>query len=166
MDLIDTEVFFTTISVLIFLGFNIFLRVIIQRFGSAKNLPIGHQKKLIRVVRFVTGLLLMLVLMMVWGFEIQDMWIFATTILGLLGIAIFAAWSLLSNIFAAYILFFSEPFGIGDTITYMDATNSVTGEVIDTTLFFVRVKMKDGGVANIPNNIILQKTVIRHNEIT
>ena len=164
MQLVNTEILLSIICVLILLSLNIFTRILIERFGSAQNLPRGQQKKLIRVIRFLTSVLLVIALMMIWGFQIKDMWLFGSTVLGLLGIAVFAAWSLLSNIFAAYVLFFSEPFGVGDTITYMDANNSVTGEVVDMTLFFVRVQMSDGGIANIPNNIALQKTVVRHQQ--
>lgn len=162
VELLSVEIILTIVAVLIFVGFNVFLRFVKQHSGSARNPSNAHLKNLVRVLRSIGIIILGIVVIMIWGFEIEDVWIFTTTVLGFLGVALFAVWSLISNIFAAYILFFSKPFELADTITYMDAPNTITGEVIDMTLFYVKIRTSDSRIANIPNNIILQKPIFNH----
>ena len=84
--------------------------------------------------------------------------------ISVIGIAFFASWSFLSNVFAGLLLFYSSPFKIEDLITIKDGNNDITGEVIDMTLFYVFLKDDSGNKINIPNNVILQKIVVKHSK--
>jgi small-conductance mechanosensitive channel len=75
------------------------------------------------------------------------------------GIAFFASWSLLSNITASLIIFFSAPFKIMDSIKIIDGDNSIQGEVIDMTMFNLYIKNVNGKIISYPNNLIIQKPV-------
>ncbi len=84
--------------------------------------------------------------------------------ISVIGIAFFASWSLLSNVFAALLLYYSSPFKIEDSITIKDSNGGITGEVFDMTLFYVFLKDDSGDKINIPNNVILQKIVVKHSK--
>ncbi len=99
---------------------------------------------------------------MIWGLNMKDLWVISSVILGFIGAALFAVWSLLSNVLAAYILFFSKPFDIGDFIILQDGGDSIKGEIINMTTFYVKIKLEDGGIAMIPNNMTFQKTIIKY----
>ena len=79
-------------------------------------------------------------------------------------LAFVAQWSLLSNITASIIIFFSYPARIGDTIRVVDGDNSVEGKIIDITLFQVLIETRKGETVNYPNNLIVQKPLIKSPE--
>ncbi|MBC8185500.1 mechanosensitive ion channel [candidate division KSB1 bacterium] len=104
----------------------------------------------------------MAVIFFVWGIEFTNIWVLLTSILGVIGIGFFATWSLLSNIFSAFLLFSTVPFKIDDKITIKDGDNSISGVVVDMTLFYIILKNSDEETVIVPNNTIFQKVVIKH----
>lgn len=77
------------------------------------------------------------------------------------GVALFANWSILSNITASVILFFNFPFKIGSRITIKDKDDSVTGEVKDITFFAILIKTADGNLVSYPNNVAITKAIVQ-----
>jgi small-conductance mechanosensitive channel len=102
-----------------------------------------------------------LLLSVVWGFSGRGIAVFFSSIFALIGVALFASWSILSNVTAALILFFSAPFQVGDRIRVLDGDNTVTGKVSDIGLIYLTLKDEDGNFFTLPNNVLLQKTIIR-----
>jgi len=92
----------------------------------------------------------------------KSIWLFITSFIGLFGIALFASWSLLSNIVSAFILFFTVPFHIGDTIEIRDNEALLVGLIEDLTLFYIFLRAEGNKIVIIPNNVALQKIIIRH----
>jgi small-conductance mechanosensitive channel len=82
-------------------------------------------------------------------------------LLTVLGVALFAQWSILSNITATIIVFFSFPAKIGDTIAILEKDSLVEGRISDIGIFFVLLKTKDGEVVSIPSNLFIQKVIKR-----
>ena len=73
--------------------------------------------------------------------------------------ACISIWSILSNIMAGFILFFTNPFKINDDITVMP--EEWHGTVADIGLFFVTLHDENDNELHIPNNVIFQKAVKR-----
>lgn len=113
-------------------------------------IKIMHLLIIVPVVVFLAG---------IWGLEQNEIAVFASTILTVLGIAFFAQWSLLSNITSSLILFFNHPLKLGQMIKVYDKDYPIEGEVIELTYFFVYVKTKNGEIITIPNAVILQKAI-------
>jgi MscS family membrane protein len=80
------------------------------------------------------------------------------------GIALFASWSILSNITASVILFFNFPFKIGSRIRIMDLDDSVEGVVKDITFFAILIEIDNGGLVSFPNNMAIQKAIVHVKE--
>lgn len=93
----------------------------------------------------------------VWGIDLENVWVFLTGFLGLVAIGFFAVWSILSNIFAGIILFFSSTFRIHDTIELLP--DSTKGTVKDINLFFITLIDEEGNHLQIPSNMMFQKVV-------
>ena len=85
--------------------------------------------------------------------------LFATSAISVLGIALFAEVSILSNIYACLILFFQHPVKTGDTINMYFEESIVEGKLIDITYFFVDIKMMENHIVTIPDNILLQTPI-------
>jgi small-conductance mechanosensitive channel len=75
------------------------------------------------------------------------------------GVAMVAQWSILSNITAGIILFFSFPFRIGDIIKIHDKDFPIIGEIEDIKAFHISLLTKDGEVIIYPNNLVFQKGI-------
>jgi small-conductance mechanosensitive channel len=73
-----------------------------------------------------------------------------------IGIALFAQWSILSNNLSI-IIFFNHSVKLEDTITIIDKDYEVEGRVSDIGLFFVILKTKESEEISIPNNVFIQK---------
>ncbi|NBD38932.1 MAG: mechanosensitive ion channel [Verrucomicrobia bacterium] len=109
--------------------------------------------KVLRVVLLGTGGLL---LIGIWGFSMETIWIFMSGLLGLIAIGFVAVWSLLSNIVAGVLLFFTNPFRIGERVSFVG--EEMTGEVEDITLMFVT--LRDGeDLLRVPNNLFFQRAL-------
>jgi small-conductance mechanosensitive channel len=157
---INLDIVLSILAILFYIIVTLGLQKIMNRKGLKQSLPKPSRIKIIRLSKQLIGILTIFVLILIWGLDINDIWVFSSVVLGFIGVAIFATWSLLSNIFAAYILFFTEPFQIGDTILSVEGDNSIKGEVCDMTTFYIKIKLEDGSIGNIPNNVILQKAII------
>ena len=110
--------------------------------------------KLKTVVLYFIGAVIILY---IWGIDLENVWIFLTGFIGLVAIGFFAVWSILSNIFAGVILFFSQNLRIQDTIEIMP--EGVAGEIKDINLFFLTLIDNDGREISIPSNMIFQKMI-------
>ena len=134
-------------------------RRMISKFGRRHNF---HERRLFyakKVNSLLFIFLFLILLSIIWGFNIEGLPIYFASFFGIVGIAFFASWSILSNITASLIIFFSSPFRITDEIRIIDGENSVTGKVVDMTMFSIYIKSGEGKLISYPNNLIIQKPV-------
>ncbi len=73
--------------------------------------------------RYVTITLFILALIIeafVFGAEFKEMAVVFSSVFAILGIALFAIWSILSNVTSGIIMFFSFPYKVGDKVSIHD----------------------------------------------
>lgn len=99
----------------------------------------------------------------VWGIKQSELYLFLASVLTVIGIALFAQWSHLSNITAGIIIFFNPSVKLDDTVAIIDKDYEVEGRISDIGLFFIKLKTKEGEEINLPNNIFLQKIIKKRN---
>ena len=123
----------------------------------------GYAQNRVIIVRRVTqGILIVifaLILSSIWGIEQSEIILFVTSFLTVLGIAFFAQWSILSNITSGLILFFHNDIRAGEQLTIMDKEVPITGELVEISIMFTRIKIEDGSIISIPNSVMMQKTI-------
>jgi small-conductance mechanosensitive channel len=120
-------------------------------------------KKAINLIALIVGVL---TISTIWGVNQADLVVFLGSVLTVIGVALFAQWSLLSNITSGIIIFFNHAVKIGDTIQIMEAKDyEVEGKVIDIGLFFVELKTKEGKEISLPNNIFIQKMIKKEMDV-
>ncbi len=123
------------------------------------DLEISRQyliNKLINLFLMLTSLTLLAI---IWDVTFSGLAIYFSSFFAVAGVALFAQWSILSNITASVILFFNYPFKMGSKITILDSTNTVTGVITDITLFTIHLKTEDNQEITYPNNLALQKAI-------
>lgn len=103
------------------------------------------------------------VLALIWGIDFKNLGLFFSSVFAVIGVALFATWSILSNITAGVILFFSFPFKIGDRIRIWDKEFDFEETYIieDIKAFHVHLRKNNGELLTYPNNLMIQKAVTR-----
>ena len=142
--------------------------LILLRIGSTKlvmsyaktNHTLEHRTNLvIKYMHLFLYLLSIIALIIIWGVQPKDIIWALSSITTVVGVALIAQWSILSNITAGIIMFFSFPFKIGDVIKIHDKDFPFIGEIKDIGAFHVFLKTDDGEEIIYPNNLLLQKGI-------
>jgi len=141
----------------------------ITRFGEKKKII---PKRIYYVSKFLHALIILIILMalaIVWNVQLGGVMVFASSIFAVIGVALFAQWSILSNLTSSIIIFFTFPSRIGDNIKIIDGDNTIVGEIIDISLFQIVILDKEGNTILYPNNLFIQKPIMKvknqHKEI-
>lgn len=113
-----------------------------------------------KFINFFLSILLGIGLFAVWNLDAKSFLLYFGSFFTVAGVALFAQWSILSNITASVILFFAFPFKIGSRIKIMDDKNSVLGVVHDITFFVIQIRTDEGNIISYPNNLAIQKGII------
>lgn len=113
-------------------------------------------------VNFILLIIMLSTLFFIWGVDQSELVLFLSSFIAILGIAMFAQWSILSNITSGIIIFFNHPVKLDDTISIMDKDYEIRGRVSDIGLFFVVIKTMDGERVTIPSNVFVQKMIKQH----
>lgn len=95
------------------------------------------------------------------GLGYSEISVFLSSIFAVVGIALFAQWSILSNVTASMIIFFGFPYKVNDRIKILDKDDDMSGIIIEITMFHVILKRPDGNLITYPNSLILQKAVLK-----
>lgn len=128
------------------------LRKLANKFSYDPNRA-AATKRLILISLYVFTAI---ILVIVWGGDLNNLWLSLGSILGVIAIGFFAIWSILSNIVAGIIIYTINPFKITDTLVLVE--KDVTGKVIDIGLIYTKLQDKDG-IITIPNNLFFQQVV-------
>ncbi len=123
----------------------------------------GINEARIRLVRrYVTVFLFFIALLIesiVFGTEIREIALIFSSIFAVIGIGLFAIWSILSNITSGIIMFFNFPYKVGDKIAIHDKDFPVTAIIEDIRAFQLFLRLENGHLVTYPNNLMLQKAV-------
>ncbi len=114
-------------------------------------------RPILKVINLSIFILLIIIIIAIWGVEQAKLLTFISSALAVVGVALFAQWSILSNISAALIIFISHPVKLGETITILDKDFDINGKVSDIGLFYVIMKSAADEKIMVPNNLFLQK---------
>ena len=141
----------------------VLLRVIttklVRRYARLSQTVERRTNLVIKYLHLLINILLVVALIIIWGVDAKDIIIAVSSLATIVGVAMVAQWSILSNITSGIILFFSYPFKIGDTIHIHDKDFPVIAEIEDIGAFYISMINKDGELVIYPNNLLLQKGI-------
>jgi len=135
-------------------------RTTIDRLGKKRSVDPYRVKYISKTISIVLVFFYFILLATVLGIEYSQISFFLSSVFAVIGIALFAQWSILSNITASLIIFFSFPYRVGDYIQVMDKDGDVSAVIQEITLFHVLIS-GDGKLVTYPNSLILQKGVVK-----
>lgn len=141
----------------------IFLRLILKKTvrNFAKKIErLEHRTGLImKHVDFVSFFLFVLGLTMIWGVDFRNLGLVMSSVFAVIGIALFAQWSILSNVTSGIIMFFTFPYKIGDYIKIHDKEMPCEGIIEDIKTFHIILHTTNNEIVTYPNSMMLQKGV-------
>jgi small-conductance mechanosensitive channel len=103
----------------------------------------------------------LVVMCLLLGLGYSEVSVFLSSIFAVVGVGLFAQWSILSNITASMIIFFGFPYRIGDRIKIADRDDDMCGLIEEISMFHVILRRENGDLITYPNTLILQKAVIK-----
>ena len=143
------------------------LRRLVRRASEHYGLPADMTMLVNGVLRWAIFLAMTLLVLERLGVSATVMWTAFTGFATVGAVAFFAAWSVLSNLFCAMLIFTVGPFRVGDMIEVLDTvdTGGARGRVIDINLLYTTLEDMAPGTAGtllqIPNTLIFQRVVRR-----
>jgi small-conductance mechanosensitive channel len=155
------EVMGSIILVLLILIVRLIAIKTVRRIGRKSDIKDVRTRLIAKYISYGLSFLVIAGLIFVWGVKIREIGLIFSSVFAVIGVALFAQWSILSNVTAGIILFFSFPFKIGDRIRIQDKDIDYQGHFIieDIKAYHVYLRKENGELMTYPNNMMLQKAV-------
>lgn len=160
-----TELIATLATLVILLVLRFVFEKAIRKVGKISDLNRARTLLIIKYVSISITIIGLVALTLIWGVNIKDLGLIFSSVFAVIGVALFAQWSIISNITAGVILFFSFPYKIGDRIKIMDKdiadkeANYETYLIEDIRAYHMYLRKDNGELITYPNNLLLQKAV-------
>ncbi|MDN3667025.1 mechanosensitive ion channel domain-containing protein [Algibacter miyuki] len=155
----STELKITGIVILVLFIIRYLVHVTVTKIGKKSGIN-DARIRLIR--RYITATLLLIALVIeafVFGAQFHDLAVVFSSVFAVLGIALFAIWSILSNVTSGIIMFFNFPYKVGDKIEIHDKDFPIKAIIEDIRAFQLILRLDNGDLVTYPNNLMLQKGV-------
>ena len=153
------KLIYTLIAITIIIFIRISLVRIIKNFTKKFHRFETRTTQIIKHVNYFSSFLFIVCLFFIWGINIKDLGLFMSSIFAVMGIALFAQWSILSNVTSGIVMFFTFPYKIGDFIKIHDGEFPLYGYIEEIRSFHVVLRTVDQEIITFPNSLLLQKGV-------
>ncbi|PWK18525.1 mechanosensitive ion channel domain-containing protein [Xanthomarina spongicola] len=154
-----TELIISVVLIIFILITRLILKKLIYKLGRATNINDARIRLISRYTTVTLVLITLLVETFIFGAQLKDLALLFSSVFAVLGIALFAIWSILSNITSGVIMFFSFPYKVGDKIQIHDKDFPIEAIIEDIRAFHLHLRLDNGDLVTYPNNLILQKAV-------
>lgn len=131
------------------------------RVADKKRVTLARTKFIVKAFNISTFGLFSALFVLLLGIGYGDISLFLSSIFAVLGVALFAQWSILSNVSASVLIFFVFPYRIGDRIRVCEKDEDISGIIVDITMFHVLLRHETGNIISYPNSLMLQKGVVK-----
>ncbi|MGY5846788.1 mechanosensitive ion channel domain-containing protein [Salegentibacter sp. HM20] len=155
----ETQLTYTLITIIVLLIIQFILKKAAHRVGKRQEINLTRIKLMFKYINILMILVAAFLLSFAWDFGLNQIGLIFSSVFAVIGVALFAIWSILSNITSGIILFFSFPYKIGDTIKIHDKDYPIEAVIEDIKAFHLHLRTLEGELVTYPNNLILQKAV-------
>lgn len=159
--MIDKNIILTIILVLGTFVTTSFIKYFFKKIGKIRDFKQKRIFYITKSVQMFVFLVFLFLLGLIWSVSLNSFLVFASSVFAIVGVALFAQWSILSNLTSSIIIFFSFPARAGDTIKILDGDNSIKGTIVEISLFQTEIIDEEGNAIFYPNNIFVQKPIMR-----
>ncbi|HSJ11253.1 MAG TPA: mechanosensitive ion channel domain-containing protein [Gillisia sp.] len=162
LELITTykvQLAYTVAIIIILVILQIILRTAAHKVGKRSEINITRTRLMFKYINILIFLIAFFLFSFAWGMGPDKIAIIFSSTFAVIGVALFAIWSILSNITSGIIMFFSFPYRIGDKIRIHDKDMPIEAVIEDIKAFHLHLRDENGELTTYPNNLILQKAV-------
>jgi small-conductance mechanosensitive channel len=135
------------------------LTKLVNTAGKERNISAKRVHYVNSFISIIWTAIIIITIISLSGIGFNDFGLILGSAFALLGVALFAQWSILSNITASIIVFFLFPYRVGDYVKIIDGENSIEGVIKEITLFHVILTDIDQSITTYPNSMVFQKAV-------
>ncbi|WP_339752520.1 mechanosensitive ion channel domain-containing protein [uncultured Winogradskyella sp.] len=153
------EIIYTAILLVILTIIRAIIVLTVKKIGKKSGTTEARAGLIGRYVTVTLVLIAILVEAFILGAETSQITVVFSSVFAVIGIGLFAIWSILSNITSGVIMFFSFPYKVGDKIKIHDKDYPLEAIIEDIRAFQLILKDDNGDLVTYPNNLILQKAV-------
>ncbi|WP_424494009.1 mechanosensitive ion channel domain-containing protein [Salinimicrobium sp. GXAS 041] len=155
----QNEIIYTILILLVLVIFRNILKRSANRIGNKSEIHVTRIRLMFKYINILVTIIAVFALALTWGYAASQLALVFSSVFAVIGVAMFAIWSILSNITAGIILFFSFPYKIGSKIKIHDKDLPVEAVIEDIRAFHLHLRTMEGELITYPNNLILQKAV-------
>lgn len=150
------------VVILIYLITRNIIKRLVRRHGNKHNFNKSRMLYISKITGLANSIVFGIMLGFVWEISFSGLSLYFASIFTVVGVALFAHWSILSNLTASVVIFFFFPYRIGSHIKIQDADNTLEGLILDIKMFYIEIELEDGRIASYPNNLAIQKASIQN----
>jgi small-conductance mechanosensitive channel len=158
------ELIATGILFVVYVLTRLIVSKLVRSFAKRSQTIEKRTRLVLKYIHLLMNIIALIALIIIWGVQTKDIFFVLSSFTTIVGVAMFAQWSILSNITSGIILFFSFPYKIGDNIIIHDKDFPIEAEIEDIGAFHVYLKTQKGEIIVYPNNLMLQIgiTILKH----
>jgi small-conductance mechanosensitive channel len=153
------EIINTGILLIILIIIRAIIVITVKKIGRKSGTTEARAVLIGRYVTVTLVLVAFLIEAFILGAQPHDITLVFSSVFAVIGVALFAIWSILSNVTSGVIMFFSFPYKVGDKIKIHDKDYPVEAIIEDIRAFQIHLREDNGDLVTYPNNLILQKAV-------
>ena len=156
---LEPELINTVIVLAVFFFIRVIGKITIRKIGIKSSINEARIRLISRYFTFTLLIIFLFVEAYVFGVQTDDISLVFSSVFAVLGVGLFAIWSILSNVTSGVIMFFSFPYKVGDKIKIHDKDYPIEAVIEDIRAFQLHLRIDSGDLVTYPNNLILQKAV-------
>lgn len=130
-----------------------------MKYGTLLEKSELRRKQIKQIISILLNITFIFSIAVVWGVQPHNILLGLSSAFAIIGVAMFAQWSVLSNITAGILIFFSTPFKLGDRIQLLDKDMPITATIERIQTFYTHLRTDEDELIVLPNNLFLQKMV-------
>lgn len=153
------ELIVTGFLLLFLLIIRFILTTLITKISRKNGINLARIHLINRYVSVTLFLIALIIIPFIFGTEAHDLIVLFSSVFAVIGIGLFAIWSILSNVTSGIIMFFSFPYKVGDKIQIHDKDFPLEGIIEDIRAFQLHLRLDNGNLVTYPNNLMLQRAV-------
>ncbi|MEL0641436.1 mechanosensitive ion channel domain-containing protein [Pseudoalteromonas aliena] len=124
------------------------------------KVDLHHKSRAELLLKIILACVMLCLVLVFWGIELRGLLVLGSSLFAMLGVALFAAWSLLSNLTAFLLMFIQNDCRVGYWVRIIDGANHIEGRIVEMGLMNVVLEHIDGHRVIYPNNLFVTRPVM------
>lgn len=153
------QIISSVILLIVFIIIRTIIVITVKNIGKKSGTTEARAGLIGRYITVILVLIAILIEMFILGVKPEEVSLVFSSVFAVIGVGLFAVWSILSNVTSGVIMFFSFPYRVGDKIRIHDKDYPVEAIIEDIRAFQIHLREDNGDLVTYPNNLLLQKAV-------